>query len=73
MSQPQAYVCYVVAKCIQCIRMASVSIPSRSFSVLEDKYPITIQNAVDTVSIGMGIFEGYPCIMISKLLKYVLG
>jgi hypothetical protein len=53
--------------------MASVSIPSRSFSVLEDKYPITIQNAVDTVSIGMGIFEGYPCIMISKLLKYVLG
>jgi len=53
--------------------MASVSIPSRSFSVLEDKYSITILNDVDTVSIAMGIFRGYPCIMISKLLKHVLG
>jgi hypothetical protein len=60
-SQPPAYVSYVVAaKCIQYIRMAWVSIPSRFFSVHEDKYSATIQNAVDTVSTAMGIFRGIP-------------
>jgi hypothetical protein len=39
------------------------------FSLLEDKYSVTIQNAVETVSTTMGISTEYPCIMDIKIFE----